>query len=374
MSPKLKGKFRSHLTRHIAIILVVIAIIGVGIPQAISLYYQNKAGGLLDAYLQRAAEEYQDHFACLIPMLAELPVDEGDETTQAVDLLLRAGRITPNHAHIDYLLGQAYCLKQDYEGAVTTFDAYTEQRPDAPLGWMEKAFAYFSTAQALDEEQGEAYGELMEECKSALNEAGVGESLLIQHAEIAYENLDYQTAWVWYQIAAFSKDLTGNHAFKKSILDIVYLGQNENDGLKSDPIALDDETIILPQSYFYLTDGTPIPTGEINGQQTGKLYRNREASGVLITVLETGCYQLSIDILDRPPKGTLLELSIDLTPYSFIELPNGDDTWVKFDFHVQLKVGDHLLGLRLVNDGKIDGVDRNGYVGSLEISECYLSN
>ena len=107
--------------------------LAVGTPQVLSLHYQNKAGGLLDAYVQREAEDYQDHFACLTPLLAELPVDGGDEPFQAIDLLLRAGRVTPNHTQVDYLLGKAYCLTQDYESAISAFKAYNQRRPDAPL-------------------------------------------------------------------------------------------------------------------------------------------------------------------------------------------------------------------------------------------------
>jgi tetratricopeptide (TPR) repeat protein len=159
----------------------------------------------LEDYIQREASDYQGQFACLIPFLADLPASDG-EVMQAIDLLHRAVQLTPNQAHVAYLLGKANCLAQDYESAIKTFDGYISSRPDDPLGLMEQAFAYFSQAQTFDETQADEYARLMDLSRATLKVAGIGEWTLTQHADIAYEDGNYQTAWVWYQLAGESTE------------------------------------------------------------------------------------------------------------------------------------------------------------------------
>lgn len=370
---KLRGRFRSHLIRNLILFLVILALAGLGIPQILSLHDQSRAGGLLDAFLQREASDYQDHFACLIPILEDLPVSD-DEVGQAIDLLQRAARLAPNQTHVEYLLGKAYCLAQDYENAVEALSEYSVRRPDDPLGLMEQAFAYFTWAQTLGEDQADEYARLMDLSMSTLEAAGITGPLLIQHADNAYQDGNYKTAWIWYSLAGNSQELSDLKLFRKSVLDILF-NRNRNDltaslnGVWID-INPDENSFISPLSFFHIEDGTSVPTREINGQTTGILYRNKETGGAFIFISTSGCYHFVLHALDRPPAGTQLEFSIDFQPVMTLELPNGDDAWITFSEEIQLEEGKHLIGFQLINDGKIDGVDRNAHFGSVELQKC----
>ena len=205
----------------IGIGLIIISVIGwTVIPPAIELSRQSRAGSLIENYIQNRAPEYADHFTCLLPILTTLPTDEGLE--QAIDLLERASASPPGNPHTDYLLGRAYCLRGDYPRAIDAFEAFHTQRPDNPLGWLEKGFAYFSWALAMDETRQPERDELFERSRLALLGVGVDQAILLGHGDAAFRRNNPQIAWLWYLLAEAIGELPSEAADRLAELAEVY--------------------------------------------------------------------------------------------------------------------------------------------------------
>ncbi|MBG0784871.1 MAG: tetratricopeptide repeat protein [Anaerolineaceae bacterium] len=375
MFNKLRDRFQAHLVRNLVILLVGLTVVGLGIPQALSLHDQSRAGKLLEDYIQREAGDYQGQFACLIPFLADLPASDG-EVVQAIDLLHRAVQLTPKQAHVAYLLGKANCLAQDYESAIKTFDGYISSRPDDPLGLMEQAFAYFSLAQTLDETQVDEYARLMDLSRATLKVAGIGEWTLTQHADIAYEDENYRTAWVWYSLMSGHNNYSEAELFQEFISEVI---AKQTDSINELSIKnqylfnLDQELTLTPLNYFDVSDGAPIPLTNMYGQESGVLYTSSNVLGVLFEVEEGAegedyCFQ--IKLFDNFPPPTLLTIFIDEDILGQVELREGDLSWKIISESTTLKSGIHLLRIKFLNDFSENGNDRNAYIAGITLSQC----
>ena len=218
------AKLKKALTAPSTLIgmgLIVLSVIGwtLIIPW-IELSRQSSAGALIENFIQTNAPEYADHFTCLLPILTVLPTDEGLD--QAIDLLEKASTSPPDNPHTDYLLGRAYCLRGDYQRAIKAFEAFSSTRPDNPLGWLEKGFANFSWALAVDESRLLEKAELMERSQQALLTAGVDQEVLIDQGDEAYQSKNNQTAWLWYLLADAFGELPIETADRLTELASVY--------------------------------------------------------------------------------------------------------------------------------------------------------
>jgi tetratricopeptide (TPR) repeat protein len=182
------------------------------VPHGIELQRQARAGALIEGTIQSHAAEHTDQFACLLPILTELP--PGDELTEAIALLEQAVASPPNNPHSDYLLGRAYCLRLAYPQAVDAFEAFSRQRPNNPLGWMEQGFANFSWAQAMDETRLPEKSALLERSRLALLSAGIDQQALLDRGDEAYQRKYPQTAWLWYLIAESFGELPDETALR----------------------------------------------------------------------------------------------------------------------------------------------------------------
>lgn len=222
MTPALKRILRSTAVRISLLVLAVLLAAWLIVPQMLTLHYQSRAGLIMETVIQREASDYQDHFACLLPVLNDMPEDAKTEIAQSVTLLKRASRVTPNNTYTYMMLGKAYCLTQNYEQAIESLEAYHQKRPKNPLGLMEKGFAYFSWAQMLDEDQEGTRITYLDRSILALEEASIGGALLAHHGDIAYRKADYKTAWVWYQLAGTFSALPDEVAIKVRELNLMF--------------------------------------------------------------------------------------------------------------------------------------------------------
>ena len=93
-------------------------------PVIRSFYLQSKAGKLIRDYVDRleasTTNSIKGNFYCLLPSLYEMP--KSDELDDAIELLMAASHRFPENGHINLLLGQAYCLKQDYKQAMYWYE------------------------------------------------------------------------------------------------------------------------------------------------------------------------------------------------------------------------------------------------------------
>jgi len=355
----------------VCLIIVLLVIVGVVAWKPLGvLNLQAHAGGKIEGYIQTYASEYKNYFACQIPAFIDLPDDEG--LTEAVSLLEKAQVLQPENAQTHLLLGKAYCIRGDYEAAIDAFEAFSQGRPGNPLGDLERAFAHFTMTLANKKLSDDEESYHQSQSKKILESQGYSSEYFIEEGNAAYLGAA-PAAWYWYHIAELFQSLPQVTTFRAAILDLVF--KEETTFLEfvdqEQIIILEKKNNIPPSSFFRLSDGSPVDTGEIKGQLAGMYYRNTDPGVSIIEVLDSGSYCISIQALDSPPEPTLIELTLDFDPLTIIELQNGDETWGSFETEAYLQEGFHLLGIRLTNDGNVNGVDRNGVVGEIAIESCH---
>ncbi len=353
------------------ILLICLLVVGFGVPRVMTLVYQTKAGSILDGVIPLGSDQDMDYFACLLPVLFEMPEGSGEDVAEAIRLFEQSLSIIPNNDHAYYLMGQSLCLNREFDQAIDYLEKYIEQCPKNPLGWMEKGFAYFSMAESLDGDQDEMKASYLNAAILSLEEAGITGGLLKNHADIAFEEGDYRIAWVYYRLSNAMNLLSDADCFKIAMLDLVMQGETEQWDYFEDELilTLEDSLTIQPSSFFRLEDGELVYVSDMQGEMAGMYYRNKDPGGSMIWVEESGNYYVSINALDHPPAPTNIQVSLDFDPLVLLELKNGDDDWIMYEARISLVRGYHLLHVRLTNDGKVNGVDRNAYMGLFQLSQ-----
>jgi len=355
----------------ITALLVVVGVITWKPLRVLNL--QARGGEKIEDYIQTYAPDFENYFACQIPAFIDLPEDQG--LTEAVSLLEKAQALQPENAQTHLLLGRAYCLQKDYESAVEAFESYSKGRPDNPLGDLETAFAHFTLA-VKDNDLTETDKNAHEiQSRLILEEEGYSGDYFLEEGNSAFNrwiNPDYRAAWYLYKLSEIFRLSPTEIAFKTAIMDVAF--KDETSFLEfieeEQIVKLEDKNNILPSSFFRLEDGSPVNTREFKGQMAGMYYRNRDPGVTILEVLDSGSYCLFIKAFDTPPEPTIIELTIDFKPLTMIEMQNGDETWRSYEIETYLEEGLHLLGIRLTNDGNVNGIDRNGSVGEILIESC----
>ena len=196
----------------VALVIVIICALAWRPLQVLNL--QARAGSRIDAYIETHAEPASHFLACQMPLLIDLPEDQG--LAEAVDLLDKAWDYKPFQAHTAYLLGRACCLEGEYRQAIEAFSATTEFNPENPKGAIEAAYAHLNlAAEALQDDDRVFHQE-----QAVLLLSGAGYSFdyfLIQGRE-AFEDRAYPTAWLSYLTAALFEPLPADAAIQLELL------------------------------------------------------------------------------------------------------------------------------------------------------------
>lgn len=354
------------------IVLAGLIAAGIVLPRAVTLLIHARAGVWIDSAQQQRSGEPGEHFACLGTSDSHLSEQHHKRVEQAVQWLRWAARVTPNTAHTNYLLGQAYCLSGEFENAIEALEAHSVTRPANPLAHMERGFAYFSWAQSLQDDQRVTRITYLDRSIMALEKAGIGNQLLVQHGNSAFDQRNYKTAWVWYRLAEQHRLLVETTSFRSALLALAFDSEEDTASfiLPKHRFTIEGDIKIQPMNFFRLGDGSPVRVWEIDNKQVSVFLHNDDPAGVLIEAVTSGSYCIAVDALDREPSPTLVEVSLDFEPIEVIELNQGDDTWHTTTIQVQLEPGWHLLSLRLANNATVNGMDRNGLVGNILIHRC----
>ncbi len=356
----------------------LIMILGIGAGFTLLLFFgssfrilrlQIRAGRILDEFLITNGIETNDQFTCLLPLVENL--SDVDRLQEAITLLENATSIDPDHPQTHLLLGKVYCLSGDFPKAIEAFKVYSQVKPANPLGTMELAFAMFAS-QITTSSSYPGVG-LADELVTLFQSVNISSEDFSAHAHDAFRKENFQTAWLWYGVTDEMAALDNLSAYRKAILDLLFQQSDKAArALLSDNIFIGStsKVFIPPTGYFRLDNGDQVPTGEKLGREAAILYSKYEDARVFIEINHSGCYQISVPILDTPPSPILIDVTVDFKPIMEIQLENGDDAWRVFGGQLFLEEGYHLIGFRLENDTKFDGLDRNAMIGSLTIYPC----
>ena len=356
----------------IAVVLGVAFIVFV-YPQIRAVHLQSKAGKLIEEHVAKAqlmsSETGEGFFYCIFPTLhPELSEENGLD--QAIPWLTEAKSLAPKNVHSSFLLGQAYCLKGDYEQAVAALEDFLGQRPKNQLARAEVGFAYNALARSTTDPQiAQTY---QSKSLQYLEQAGFSKESFLNLGDAAFKLERYQDGLVWYEISEAFSELEDPRLFRYALLQQVLHGSNLSEDQITNEMILElvSDLTIEPKVLFILSSGTSIETRVDNERTTGVLYANSQDAGILLDVNEAKKFCISGQVLDKPPAPTQIGVDVDFVTVKVLDLVNGNGDWVKFDFDKELDPGLHILSIKLMNDAIVDGVDRNAYFGPVIIRAC----
>lgn len=358
--------------------LLVAVLFGVALmvfvyPQIRAVRLQTKAGKLIEEHVALLQEEQPEtaegNFYCIIPAMQSGTL-EGNNLDQAIQWLNEAKSLAPNNVHSSFLLGQAHCLKEDYERAVDALDEFLILRPENLLARAEIGFAFSALARsAADPQVAQTYQSVS---LRYLEQAGFSEKSFSGLGDAAFKQERYQDALVWYEVGKSYIEQQTSILFRDALLQLVIQGSSPNsDQIKDEMILeLDAGLTIEPNDFFIFSSGASVQTRAEADQTIGILYSNSQDAGILLDINEAKKFCISGQVLDKPPAPTQIGVDVDFETLKVLELVNGDGNWVQFEFDVNLDPGLHVLGIKLMNDAYVGGVDRNAYIGPINIDPC----
>lgn len=359
--------------------LLVVVLFGVALivfvyPQIRALRLQTKAGKLIEEHVARVQEEQPEtaegNFYCIIPTMQSGSL-EGNNLDQAIQWLNEAKSLAPNNVHSSFLLGQAYCLKEDYERAVDALDEFLILRPENLLARAEIGFAFSALARsAADPQVAQTYQSVS---LQYLEQAGFSEISFINLGDAAFKQERYQDALAWYGVVESISELETSKLFRYALLQLVLEGSSPYaDKIKDEMILdLDGTLIIEPSDFFMLLSGSSVKTSVEVDRTIGALNANTSDAGILLNVYKAKKFCISGQVLDKPPAPTQIGIDMDFETLKILDLVNGDGNWVEFNLDAHLEPGLHILGVKLMNDLYIKGeIDRNAYIGLITINPC----
>jgi tetratricopeptide (TPR) repeat protein len=212
----IKDFFQKPIAKLVALIAAVIIIAALAWRPLQVLNLQARAGSRIDAYIETNADPASHFLACQMPLLIDLPEDEG--LAEAVDLLEKARDYEPFQAQTAYLLGRAYCLEGEYTKAIEALNDFVQARPENPKGALEAAYAHLSLAERDGGLSEAERGLHQDRAIQLLTEAGYGFDYFLSQGQRAFEDESYPTAWLLYRTAALFEPLPANAAIQFKLL------------------------------------------------------------------------------------------------------------------------------------------------------------
>lgn len=358
-------------------LLVTICLIGLAWNPIWALYYQRQAGKLLEKTNSGSSAE-SVLFACRDNNPQSKKVQ--NLALQAISLLNKTKQLSPHQAYVDLLLGKAYCTARNYNQAIQALDAFTQERPDNILGYLELGFAYTNHFQSLREsiKSGKKstprdFDRYAQRIKEVWEKAHLSEQSFLDLGDHAFWSRNYADALNWYTTADVIQPLNPESVFRAGIIELF---------LKKTPFFSEDEPstvptlklnqkIAIPASSMYSFSAVkPIPIENQDNIPTGVLSNIYDQAFVLVDFPASQDYCMTLRALDLPPKPTILELNLDLTPRIMFELSYGNRTWSDFTYRQFIEQGVHVISIKLVNDQAENGQNPNGYIRSLSVESC----
>jgi len=343
------------------LILAILAIIILR-PRALALYHQVKGGMILRSVILTAQKTNPNAIACDLE-----PVQEDSAHTQlkqAIAHLEAARHYAPKLAQTYLLLGRAFCLYGEPENAVSSYRTYVLLRPQNPLGHLELGLAYA----------------LIGESMSAIDwqTAGITPEQVLAQAEQAFKIADYRTAANRYRQSAEIKELTFADYLRWAIAATI--SKQEFPGsidhiLPVFPIAGSGSTKIEANYFRWLRE---VPNILVYGDRlidhpgkdptVARMWWGGDAV-IIIQVPASGKHAITIRAQNTLPPPVQMNLTIDYVPVFPFEMERGDMSWQEFQTEVILSAGFHVIGLRYINNGVVNGIDRDAVIDWIEFEK-----
>lgn len=338
-----------------------------------SFFLQSKAGGRIARYVKSfesgEMNPTKGMFYCLLPSIFELP--KSADLDQAIEWLNKAKSIAPWNEYSNFMLGQVYCLKGEYQKAVDELTIFVDKRNENRLGQAELGFAQLSLL--ISELTIENGTQELEIAQNILEDADFPKEFFSINGEKAYKMGNYPEALALLSISENLTPLNEANRTKLALLRIV-VDKILDAPLDIPAIIIDSdlsEVSIVPSSFFQINDGKPAMLKKIGNNSAAAIYSNSSGIGVIVDVRRSSEYCLAISALDQKPEPTQMAVFLNFKKILEIELTNGNGQIKGFQSIVGLEEGISLISIKLLNDyySPTEG-DRNGYIASVSIKPC----
>lgn len=290
------------------------------------------AGAALDAALESGAarENLQTAVAQLEAVAAEQP-----------DSVITLRRLT-----------QGYVALNRPQDALRVLEQAASIQPDSPLIDHERAVVHAM----LQQDDPLVWAELGHDATSlaALGDrhlaAGSPEALLwYRTAQALDANLELGMRW------DFAQALSGDpRAVERGLVHGLEAGKVQ--------IAASELRWLVDRPQLNIYFGTPLGANTNSAGDTATRLWWSGPVASLVRVDQAGRYRLSAQVRQVAPAPVIMALGLANQPIAQFRLEQGDESAVIISTDVQLERGTQILTLWFLNDGVVDGVDRNAWV------------
>lgn len=348
--------------------LVIIILSVFAFKLMFQIFSQNKSGKIL--YNQASEfDEFSDlNFYCFV---SQLDSKHSFEVKNGIEILEKLEKIFPGNKQSYFMLGNAYCLQREYLKAIEFYDLSFAHGSNNPNVRIEKGFAYFALANSENLANIENTNTYNNRSNEMFLNSGINIDFFTELGDYFFDIKKTRASLILYSIAEKFSPIQQDISFRKYLLQLINDSQPNNDssGFSIPILKMENKLIVNPDQLYGLIDSKQIPVGSINGNPATIIYASRNEAFFLVSFSTDSTYITTIQVVDSKPAPTDLQLSIDFSPVSKVEIKNGNNELVNWQIIKEIKSGIHLFSIKLLNDSMENELDRNGYISQIIIEQ-----
>jgi tetratricopeptide (TPR) repeat protein len=342
-----RGRPRQFLV--VACIAALLLVFRPAAPALAGYYYMSRGAQALEA-----AEHGTPHAQQLEQLTSDLEL---------------AARRLPDDALPFRYLARAYALAGRADDAVAALERAYELQPDSMLVRSDLVAAY------------EAAGR-PEQAALFSRDIGLSAEQLVSVADQYMTVRRYAEALSWYSRAVEEQPAFDAPTVLRRAVAAVGAGDPQADRLaaaleQQDPAfavpRLDGELLFNGGELIWLSAvGSEVGYGThlnypYDGSDGNFWWDGR--AGAFVRLERGGTFLIEVHVQHHAPPPIAMALGVDGQPRAQLDLARGDDSWETVSLTVDLAAGVHSVDLWFLNNGSVNGVDRNATVAWVRVSE-----
>lgn len=279
------------------------------------------------------------------------------EIDNIIEMLQFTTQIMPKETISWRYLARAYKIKKRYKDAIEVLKRASSIAPNSIIINHEVLFLYEHTNDLAG---------MMEVSKTL----GYNEETWISIGDYRLDEGNFEEALRWYEKAVeYNPQLIGETSFRLAIAAISSARSGFGDAIERYNnlimpflVSTIDEQGSVLGSQFRWTSGHNIPSSGTDGF----LWWNGRVSSV-IYVEKAGFYSVRLTVCNLRPPPIDMAFGVNGRIVEQLSLTAGDNTWAEFEMVLFLDKGFSTLDAWFLNDGYINGEDRNAALRKVEL-------
>jgi hypothetical protein len=209
--------------------------------------------------------------------------------------------------------------------------------------------------------------------------AGISPEQILAQAEQAFDKKDYLIAANQYRLSENIKELPYASYLRWVIAATISkqeLPESAPQILPIFPFMESGKTRLEVEYFRWLRESEPnnLAYGDrlIDHSGSDRTIGIMLWSGDAVAIVKTpisGNYSVTIRAQNTFPPPVQMYLTVDLEPNFPFEMNLGDNSWREFKTEVALSAGFHVIGLRYLNNGVVNGKDRDAVLDWIEFEK-----